>query len=222
MRALVLGGSALSASGSSRRSWPAGTTSPSSTGARRRPSPRGWSPWWPTGPTWRRWCRGRLQRVGRCTTSPALVMAMAVAATSTACSTSRGRGPTTSTELDHGVRPVPHGIFPWTEDLAVQSRRHGQLRRLQGGGRTGDARPPRAVGLPASVVRPAAIYGPDNNIFDMEAPMFLRLRQSRPILVPHGGLVATSYGHVDDLCDVMVAMAGEPAAARSSTSRPAA
>ena len=63
-----------------------------------------------------------------------------------------------------------------------------------------------------SVVRPAAIYGPDNNIFDMETPMFLRLLQSRPILVPHGGLVATSYGHVDDLCEVMVAMAGQPAA----------
>ena len=69
-----------------------------------------------------------------------------------------------------------------------------------------------ATGFPASVVRPAAIYGPDNNIFDMETPMFLRLLQSRPILLPHGGLVATSYGHVDDLCELMVAMAGQPAA----------
>jgi nucleoside-diphosphate-sugar epimerase len=69
-----------------------------------------------------------------------------------------------------------------------------------------------ATGFPASVVRPAAIYGPDNNIYDMETPMFLRLLQSRPIIVPHGGLVAGSYGHVDDLCDLMVAMANVAAA----------
>ena len=42
--------------------------------------------------------------------------------------------------------------------------------------------------------------------------MFLRLLQHRPILLPHGGLVATSYGHVDDLCELMVAMVGQPAA----------
>jgi nucleoside-diphosphate-sugar epimerase len=61
-----------------------------------------------------------------------------------------------------------------------------------------------------SVVRPAAIYGPDNNIFDMETPMFLRLLQGRPILVPHGGLVVGSYGHVDDLCAAMIAIARRP------------
>jgi nucleoside-diphosphate-sugar epimerase len=65
-----------------------------------------------------------------------------------------------------------------------------------------------ATGFPATVVRPAAIYGPNNNIYDMEAPMFLRLLQHRPILLPHSGLVTASYGHVDDLCDVMVAMTG--------------
>ena len=64
-----------------------------------------------------------------------------------------------------------------------------------------------ASGFPASVVRPAAIYGPDNNIFDMETPMFLRLIQHRPVLVPHGGLVVGSYGHVDDLCDAMITIA---------------
>ena len=62
----------------------------------------------------------------------------------------------------------------------------------------------RRDGFPATVVRPAAIYGPDNNIFDMELPMFLRLLGHRPILVPHGGLVVGSYGHVDDLCEAMV------------------
>src|SRR6266508_1233673 len=57
----------------------------------------------------------------------------------------------------------------------------------------------RATGFPATIVRPAAIYGPDNNIFDMELPMFLRLLGHRPIVVPHGGLVVGSYGHVGDL-----------------------
>ena len=42
--------------------------------------------------------------------------------------------------------------------------------------------------------------------------MFLRLLGHRPILVPHGGLVVGSYGHVDDLCEAMVSMVGNPAA----------
>jgi nucleoside-diphosphate-sugar epimerase len=61
-------------------------------------------------------------------------------------------------------------------------------------------------------VRPAAIYGPHNNIYDMETPMFLRLLGRRPILLPHEGLVAVSYGHVDDLCSSMIAMTGVAAA----------
>jgi nucleoside-diphosphate-sugar epimerase len=65
-------------------------------------------------------------------------------------------------------------------------------------------------GFPAVVVRPAAIYGPDNNIYDMETPMFLRLLQNRPILLPHGGLVVSSYGHVDDLVGFMMAAATNP------------
>ncbi len=69
-----------------------------------------------------------------------------------------------------------------------------------------------ATGFPASVVRPAAIYGPANNIFDMETPMFLRLVQRRPILLPHAGLVTGSYGHVDDLCRMMIEMTGHAAA----------
>jgi dTDP-D-glucose 4,6-dehydratase len=47
----------------------------------------------------------------------------------------------------------------------------------------------------------------------METPMFLRLLQHRPILVPHGGLVVGSYGHVDDLCDAMAAIPAVPGAA---------
>ena len=66
--------------------------------------------------------------------------------------------------------------------------------------------------FPMTIVRPAAVYGPRNNIHDMETPMFLRLLQGRPVLVPHGGLVVGSYGHVDDLCEAMVVMADHPAA----------
>ena len=60
---------------------------------------------------------------------------------------------------------------------------------------------------------PAAIYGPDNNIHDMETAMFLRLRRGLPILVLHEGLVTTSYGHVDDLCRNLLEMARLPATA---------
>jgi nucleoside-diphosphate-sugar epimerase len=104
------------------------------------------------------------------------------------------------------------GVFPWTEDgpmndegpegyggFKVAMERHLLARH-------------RDTGFPVSIIRPAAVYGPDNNIFDMETPMFLRLRQQRPILVPHGGLVVVSYGHVDDLCRGMLACIGKPEA----------
>jgi nucleoside-diphosphate-sugar epimerase len=38
--------------------------------------------------------------------------------------------------------------------------------------------------------------------------MFLRLRRNRPVLIPHSGLVTASYGHVDDLCRMMIEMTG--------------
>ncbi len=104
------------------------------------------------------------------------------------------------------------GIFPWREDqpsnpegIATYGGFKAFAERLM-------IERHAATGFPASVVRPAAIYGPDNNIYDMETPMFLRLLQSRPIIVPHGGLVAGSYGHVDDLCELMVTMGELPAA----------
>ena len=43
--------------------------------------------------------------------------------------------------------------------------------------------------------------------------MFLRLRRGLPVLLPHEGLVTTSYGHVDDLCTNLLEMAQLPAAA---------
>ena len=103
------------------------------------------------------------------------------------------------------------GLFPWTEDMPTNPEgptsyggfkaiaEHEMLARHA------------ASAFPATIVRPAAIYGPDNNIFDMELPMFLRLLEHRPIIVPHGGLVVGSYGHVDDLCEGMVDMVGKAA-----------
>ena len=104
------------------------------------------------------------------------------------------------------------GVFPWTEDMATNpegARSYGGFKAA-----TEQAMLDRhaATGFPVSIVRPAAIYGPDNNIFDMETPLFIRLCQRRPILVPHSGLVVASYGHVNDLCDLMMAIVGNPSA----------
>jgi nucleoside-diphosphate-sugar epimerase len=103
------------------------------------------------------------------------------------------------------------GIVPWTEDMPTEADA-GKGADSYGGFKAVAERAIRErharTGFPASVVRPAAIYGPANNIYDMETPMFLRLRQGRPILVPHSGLVTVSYGHVDDLCRMMIDMTG--------------
>jgi nucleoside-diphosphate-sugar epimerase len=107
---------------------------------------------------------------------------------------------------------APTGTFPWTEDFPSVDEgpnTYGGFKKaveevlLERHARTG---------FPASVVRPAAIYGPDNNIYDMEMSYFLRLIRGLPIIVPHDGLVTGSYGHVDDLCRVMVDMASHGAA----------
>lgn len=104
------------------------------------------------------------------------------------------------------------GVFPWREDQPTNPdgpTSYGGFKALAEASMLARH---AATGFPAAVVRPAAIYGPDNNIFDMETPMFLRLLQRRPILVPHGGLVVGSYGHVDDLCEAMITIARHPAA----------
>ena len=104
------------------------------------------------------------------------------------------------------------GVFPWTEDLPTDAsgpQSYGGFKALAEAAMLARH---RARAFPVTVVRPAAIYGPRNNIYDMETPMFLRLLQSRPILLPHEGLVVASYGHVDDLCRVMVDLVGNPAA----------
>ena len=105
------------------------------------------------------------------------------------------------------------GRFPWTEDLPTNPDGADSYGGFKAVVEAAILDRHRRTGFPGSVARPAAIYGPDNNIFDMELPMFLRLLQRRPVLVPHGGLVVGTYGHVDDLCATMIAMAASPAAA---------
>ena len=104
------------------------------------------------------------------------------------------------------------GWFPWTEDQPFNPDGPTSYGGFKAMSEQSMLARHAATGFPASVARPAAIYGPDNNIYDMETPMFLRLLQRRPILVPHGGLVVGTYGHVDDLCEALVVMANHPAA----------
>jgi nucleoside-diphosphate-sugar epimerase len=105
------------------------------------------------------------------------------------------------------------GVFPWTEDQPTNTEGSSGYGGFKAMAEAAILARRQRTGFPGSVVRPAAIYGPRNNIFDMELPMFLRLLQHRPILVPHGGLVVGSYGHVDDLCRAMITMARSEAAA---------
>lgn len=104
------------------------------------------------------------------------------------------------------------GMMPWTEDLPIESCGPGSYGGFKADAERAMLERRARTGFPVTIVRPAAIYGPRNNIFDMETPMFLRLLQRRPILLPHGGLVTASYGHVDDLCRDMIALAESDAA----------
>ena len=101
------------------------------------------------------------------------------------------------------------GVFPWTEDMPSSSEGAESYGGFKAMSEQAMLRRHAADGFPVVVVRPAAIYGPGNNIYDMETPMFLRLLQERPILLPHGGLIVTSYGHVDDLVDFMTTVAAQ-------------
>ncbi len=103
------------------------------------------------------------------------------------------------------------GTFPWREDQPTNPDGPASYGGFKALAESAMLERHASTGFPAAIVRPAAIYGPDNNIFDMETPMFLRLLQRRPILVPHGGLVVGSYGHVDDLCEAMITIATHPA-----------
>ncbi|GAB2485839.1 Rossmann-fold NAD(P)-binding domain-containing protein [Jatrophihabitans fulvus] len=108
---------------------------------------------------------------------------------------------------------APRPVFPWTEDGPTSTEPVAKYGGFKAFAERTILERHAATGFPGSVARPAAIYGPDNNIHDMETAMFLRLRRGLPVLLPHGGLVAGNYGHVDDLCALLAAMAREPRAA---------
>ncbi len=107
----------------------------------------------------------------------------------------------------------PTPLMPWTEDQPTSSAPTSSYGGFKAHAEAEVLNRFRSTGFPGSIARPAAIYGPDNNIHDMETAMFLRLRRGLPVLLPHGGLVTGNYGHVDDLCAQLVAMALDPAVA---------
>lgn len=107
----------------------------------------------------------------------------------------------------------PTGFFPWSEDQPCRDEPPTTYGGFKVYGERVLLDAARDRGFPATVGRPAAVYGPTNNIYDMEAAMFIRLRRGLPVLLPHQGLVATSYGHVDELCAGLLALGAHPAAA---------
>jgi nucleoside-diphosphate-sugar epimerase len=104
----------------------------------------------------------------------------------------------------------PSPLMPWTEDQPTSTEPTSTYGGFKAYAEAEVLRRHQLTGFPGSIARPAAIYGPDNNILDMEAAMFLRLRRKLPVLLPHGGLVTGNYGHVDDLCALLIAMAQYP------------
>ena len=71
----------------------------------------------------------------------------------------------------------PSPLMPWTEDQPASAdpvTTYGGFKAYA----EAEIRNRHAqTGFPGSIARPAAIYGPDNNILDMETAMFLRLRR---------------------------------------------
>ena len=107
---------------------------------------------------------------------------------------------------------APSGVFPWKEGFATVDEGPNTYAGFKKSVEETLLERHARSGFPASVVRPAAVYGPDNNIYDTEMSYFLRLLRGLPVILPHDGLVTSSYGHVDDLCRVMVDMASRPEA----------
>jgi nucleoside-diphosphate-sugar epimerase len=106
----------------------------------------------------------------------------------------------------------PSGLMPWLESAPTTSDPVTTYGGFKAHAERAVQERHAATGFPGSIARPAAIYGPANNIHDMETAMFLRLRRGLPILLPHEGLVTTSYGHVDDLCRNLLELSQAPAA----------
>lgn len=105
-----------------------------------------------------------------------------------------------------------NGAFPWTEAAPTTRSRPTKYGGHKAAVEALLAARRAAGGFPYTVLRPAAVYGPHNNIPDGEMAMFLRLAQGRPALVPHDGLVCFPYGHVADLARAMLLAATTPAA----------
>jgi nucleoside-diphosphate-sugar epimerase len=105
----------------------------------------------------------------------------------------------------------PSPLMPWTEDRLTSAEPATSYAGFKAHAEAEIRERHDRTGFPGSIARPAAIYGQDNNILDMETAMFLRLRRKLPVLLPHGGLVTGNYGHVDDLCAQLLAMARSPA-----------
>jgi nucleoside-diphosphate-sugar epimerase len=104
------------------------------------------------------------------------------------------------------------GAFPWREDSPVVEPDVTAYAGFKVAAERALLARHVTSSFPATVARPAAIYGPYNNIYDMEAAMFRRLFERRPVLLPYQGLVIGSYGHVDDLCRALLIMATHPSA----------
>jgi nucleoside-diphosphate-sugar epimerase len=104
----------------------------------------------------------------------------------------------------------PSPLMPWTEDQPTSTEPTSTYGGFKAYAEAAVRQRHDLTGFPGCIARPAAIYGPDNNILDMETAMFLRLRRKLPVLLPHGGLVTGNYGHVDDLCAQLLAMAQSP------------
>jgi nucleoside-diphosphate-sugar epimerase len=104
------------------------------------------------------------------------------------------------------------GAFPWTERSPTVTPDPTTYGGFKAASEAALLARHAASGFPVTIARPAAIYGPYNNIYDMEAAMFRRLLDRRPVLLPFDGLVVCSYGHVDDLCRALIVMASHPAA----------
>jgi len=105
-----------------------------------------------------------------------------------------------------------HGAMPWTEELPTTRSRATKYGGHKAAVEQLLAARRAQTGFAYTVLRPAAVYGPHNNIPDGEMAMFLRLTQRRPVLLPHDGLVCFPYGHVDDLARAMLLAARTPAA----------
>ena len=67
----------------------------------------------------------------------------------------------------------------------------------------------RERGFPATILRPTAIYGPENWMDDREGSFFFRLLKGRKILVPGNGATLLHLGHVDDVARAHLAVVGQ-------------